>query len=151
MRLPFTWVPFERLVDEMVISRSLRIPNVDLLIALKFPTYLVPHDNKVIWLLHQFRQAYDLFDANDSHIPRTPQGDDVRRMIKAADELAFAEARSLFAVSNAAKRLNRYNGITAPVLSAPLNDPEIFTGGDSRGYIFAGGRIGTDNRQRRPK
>jgi glycosyltransferase involved in cell wall biosynthesis len=147
MRIPFVWTPYERLVDEIAIARSIRVPNVDLLIALKFPAYLIPHDNKVIWLLHQFRQAYDLFDAQQSHIPRTSRGDQIREMIKRADEMAFAEAKSLFAISNAAKRLTKYHNIIAPVLSAPLNDPELFLGGEPRGYIFAGGRIGAAKRQ----
>ena len=34
---------------------------VDRLIGLKFPAYLIPHPRKVIWLLHQHRQAYDLW------------------------------------------------------------------------------------------
>ena len=71
MRIPFTWEPAERLVEEMLVARSLSIVNVDRLIPLKFPAYLAPHPNKVPWLLHQFRQAYDLFDAGQSNIRRT--------------------------------------------------------------------------------
>jgi glycosyltransferase involved in cell wall biosynthesis len=65
MRIPFSWNPAERLIEEMVIARSLRLANVDRVIALKFPASLIPHDNQVVWLLHQFRQAYDLFDADN--------------------------------------------------------------------------------------
>jgi glycosyltransferase involved in cell wall biosynthesis len=147
MRIPFSWRPYERLIDEMVISRSLRIANVDLVIALKFPVYLAPHGRKIIWLLHQFRQAYDLFDAGDTLIPRTQRGDEIRGMIKTADELAFAEAKSLFALPNAAKRLGRYHGSAAEVLVPPLNDPELFVGGETQPYIFAGGRVGPGKRQ----
>ena len=147
MRIPFSHQPFERLIDEMVIGRSLRVANVDLVIALKFPAYLVPHGNKVIWLLHQLRQAYDLFDAGDTLIPRTPRGDEIRAMVRKADEAALAEARSLVALPNTARRLKKYHGITADVLMPPLNDPELFVGGESQGYIFAGGRVGPGKRQ----
>ena len=34
--------------------------EVDLVIATRFPSYLVQHPRKVVWLLHQYRQAYDL-------------------------------------------------------------------------------------------
>ncbi len=34
--------------------------SIDLVIATKFPSYAVRHPNKVVWLLHQFRQAYEL-------------------------------------------------------------------------------------------
>lgn len=147
MRIPFSWQPYERLIDEMVIARSLQIANADLVVALKFPVYLVPHGNKTIWLLHQLRQAYDLFDAGDTLIPRTQRGDEIRGMIKAADELAFSEAKSLFALPNTAKRLSRYHGIAAEVLVPPLNDPELFVGGEPQPYIFAGGRVGPGKRQ----
>ena len=33
---------------------------VDLVIGTKFPSYVVRHPNKVVWLVHQFRQAYEL-------------------------------------------------------------------------------------------
>jgi glycosyltransferase involved in cell wall biosynthesis len=147
MRIPFTWYPAERLIEEMTISRSIRVWNADRVIALKFPAYLIPHDNQVIWLLHQLRQAYDLFDAGQSHIENTSRGDTIRAAIRVADEQAFRGARGLYALPNAAERMLRYNGIAAEKLSQPLNDPELFTGGEDGGYIFAGGRIGTSKRQ----
>jgi glycosyltransferase involved in cell wall biosynthesis len=147
MRIPFSWNPAERLIEEMVIARSLRLSNVDRVIALKFPAYLIPHENQVIWLLHQFRQAYDLFDAGQSHIERSPQGEAIRAAIRAADERAFRSTRALYALPNTAKRLERYHGINASVLSQPLNDPELFSGGGDGGFILAAGRIGDAKRQ----
>jgi glycosyltransferase involved in cell wall biosynthesis len=147
MRIPFAWNPAERVIDEMVIARSLRIPNVDRVIALKFPAYLVPHRNQVIWLLHQFRQAYDLFDAGQSHIEPTPEGDALRAAIRRADEEAFRSAAAMYALTNAAKRLKKYHGLTVPALPAPLNDPDLFSGGDDGGYILAAGRVGKAKRQ----
>lgn len=147
LSLPFTWEPPTRLIEEMVIARSIRVANADRVIALKFPAYMIPHDNKVIWLLHQFRQAYDLFDAGQSSITRDQQSDVLRAAIRAGDEQAFASAKRLFAVAVAAKRLAKYHGIKAEILSAPLNDPELFCGGPDDGFIFAGGRIGAAKRQ----
>ena len=147
MRLPFSWNPAQRLIEEMVIARSVRLTNVDRVIALKFPSYLVPHRNQVIWLLHQFRQAYDLFDSGQSHIERTPEGDAIRAAIRTADKAAFSSARAVYALPNAAMRLKRYNGVDAAVLSQPLNDPELFTGGKDGGFILAAGRIGAGKRQ----
>src|SRR5690606_22450122 len=73
-RIPFTWNPAERLIDEMLIARQLRLFNFDLVIALKFPAYLVPWNDKVLWLLHQYRQAYDLLDAGQSNIAPDARG-----------------------------------------------------------------------------
>ncbi|MBD0275682.1 MAG: glycosyl transferase family 1, partial [Acetobacteraceae bacterium] len=109
MRIPFTWDPAEGLVEEMLVARSLSIVNADRIIPLKFPAYLAPHPNKVPWLLHQYRQAYDLFDAGQSNIDAGPRGQDLRRMIRTADDEAFREARRIFTRSpTGAGRLRRY-------------------------------------------
>lgn len=148
MRIPFSWNPAERLIEEMLIARTLRLHNVDRLIALKFPAYLIPHPNKVCWLLHQYRQAYDLWDAGRSNIPADPRGDEIRGAIRQADNTAFAQARRVYTNSRVtANRLHHYNGVASRVLPPPLNDPDLFTGGKPEGYIFAGGRINADKRQ----
>ena len=148
MRIPFTWDPAERLVEEMLVARSLNIVNVDRLIPLKFPAYLAPHPNKAPWLLHQYRQAYDLFDAGQSNIGADGRGDELRNMIRRADDQAFREARRIFTLSpTGADRLRRYNGFRAEILPQPLNDPELFPGGEAEGYVLASGRVGLGKRQ----
>ncbi len=147
LALPFSWEPAERLVEEMLIARTLRLFNVDRVIALKFPAYLIEHRDKRLWLLHQFRQAYDLFDAGQTHIGRDAAGDELRAAIRTADEAAFAEATRFFALPGAARRVRRYHGLEAIPLATPLNDPELFSGGDAEGYILAAGRVGAAKRQ----
>lgn len=147
-RIPFTWNPAERLIEEMVIARRIRLENIDRVIALKFPAYLVPWHDKTLWLLHQYRQAYDLLDAGQSNIPGDARGAEIIEAVRAADNLAFAEARQIF--TNApitGRRLLRYNGFDSTVLRPPLNDPERFTGGESEGYILATGRVNGAKRQ----
>lgn len=147
-RIPFTWEPAERLIEEMLISRSLRLWHIDRVIGLKFPAYLIPHPNKVFWLLHQYRQAYDLWDAGQSNIPADARGKQIQSAIRQADNLAFAEAQAIYTNSpTTSRRLRHYNGFVSTVLAPPLNDPELFTGGESEGYIFAGGRISAGKRQ----
>lgn len=149
MSLPFRWDPAERLLDEMRIARSLHVVNADRVIALKFPAYLVPHPNKMLWVLHQYRQAYDLWDSGQSNIPDTPRGASIRELIQTADNRAFADAKGLFTLSPTGRdRMLRYNGYSPEILPQPLNDPELFTGGESGRYIFAGGRLGNAKRQR---
>lgn len=146
--IPFTWNPAERVLDEMFICRSLRLWNVDRVIALKFPAYLVPWHNKVMWIIHQFRQAYDLRDAGMSHIANDAQGDRIQRAVRDADNIAFAEATALYANSpKIADRARRYNGVDPEVLRCPLPDPELFVGGESEGYLVATGRVCVGKRQ----
>ncbi len=147
-RIPFTWDPAERLIDEMVIARRLRLYNVDRVIALKFPAYLVPWHDKVLWLLHQYRQAYDLRDAGQSNIPEDARGAQILAAIHAGDAVAFGEAKRIY--TNApitARRLLHYNGVASTVLRPPLNDPELFGGGEAEGYVLATGRVNAGKRQ----
>lgn len=147
LRLPFKWAPTERLADEILIHRRLRLINCDRVIALKFPAYLVPHENKTLWLLHQFRQAYDLADAGQGLSDEGREGE-VKRLIRRADEACFAGCRRIFVNSPVTGgRLKRFNHVDSEVLYPPLNDAELFVGGEPQGYIFAGGRVSPGKRQ----
>ncbi len=147
LRLPFAWSPTDRLVEEVLIHQSLRLLNADRVIALKFPAYLVPHDHKTLWLLHQFRQAYDLGDVGHG-LGDTGRDGEIKRVIRRADELAFSGTKRVLCNSPVTReRLLRYSGVEAEVLYPPLNDAELFTGGEAGGYVFAGGRVAPGKRQ----
>lgn len=148
LRIPFRWDPAERLVDEIVLNRTLKLYNVDRVIGMKFPAYLIPHSNKMLWLMHQYRQAYDLYREGLTNIPLGPAGEPLIRAIRSADNACFADAKRIFTISPVVKdRLERFNQTSADVLHHPLNDPERFGGGSYGGYIFAGGRVGNGKRQ----
>jgi glycosyltransferase involved in cell wall biosynthesis len=148
LRLPFTWDPAERLLQEIFICRTLQIENADRVIGLKFPAYLVQHPHKTLWLLHQFRQAYDMWTSGLSNIPATLRGDHIRSVITSTDNKCFAECRKIYTISAVTQeRLDRYNGVPSEVLWYPLNDPENFVNAGYGDYIFAGGRINGGKRQ----
>jgi glycosyltransferase involved in cell wall biosynthesis len=147
LRVPFSWTPSERLIDEIVLNRSLRLWGVDRVIGLKFPAYLIPHPHQVLWILHQFRQAYDLGDAGQG-LSRTGRDGEIRAAIHAADQACFNQAQAIFVNSPVTQgRLMTYNGTAGEVLYPPLNDAPLFGGGDLGGYLFAGGRITPGKRQ----
>lgn len=147
-RVPFAWEPRERLIEEILINQSFSWYNVDRVIGLKFPAYLMPHPNKVLWLLHQFRQAYDLFEAGQSHLGDDEDGRIIRRAITTADDNCFRECRKIWCNSPITQaRLRRFNKMQSQVLYPPLNDGELFTGGEAQNYIFAGGRVDPGKRQ----
>jgi len=148
LRIPFRWEPVGDIVAQMLAMRAMELPNTDRLIALKFPVYFLRHEHKSMWLLHQFRQAYDLYDAGMSHLQSSGRGDELREAIARADQQSFGEARNVFTNSlTTSDRLWHYNEVPSEVLRPPLNDPELFTGGHSDGYIFAGGRVTVGKRQ----
>ncbi len=134
LRIPFSSNPIDKVVPQMLMCENFKLFNVDKVIALKFPAYMVPHSDKILWLLHQFRQSYDLKE--------------LKSIVTKADTLTFKTAKKIFTNSKAAQhKLKRYNNAASEILNPPLNTPELFTGGTSEGYIFAGGRISSDNRQ----
>ncbi|MDB5457244.1 MAG: glycosyl transferase group 1 [Caulobacter sp.] len=148
LRVPFSWDPAERLVEEILIARGLRLHNVDRVIGLKFPAYLIPHPDKALWLLHQFRQAYDLDVAGQGHLGDDESGRAVKAAIRAADNQGFSECRRIYCNSPVTQdRLSRFNGVAGEVLYPPLNDAALFTGGPYGDYVFAGGRVGLGKRQ----
>jgi glycosyltransferase involved in cell wall biosynthesis len=129
--VPFKWYPPGELVHQMGMWRSLDLTEsngvpIDLVIAMKFPAYLVRHPNKVIWLIHQHRTAYELFDHPEfGDLARSVDGPIVRDMIVLADRRAFAEARRVFTNSaNVAGRLRRSIEVEGEVLyhRSPLSE-----------------------------
>ena len=147
LRVPFQWEPSSGIPAQMLLARALEIDSADRVIALKFPAYLVRHAHKTLWLLHQYRQAYDMYGTDLSNL-RGTEGERIQRLIERADETAFMEARRIFTNSDVTRRrLAEFNGVEGEVLLPPLNDAELFAGGPSDGYIFAGGRVNVMKRQ----
>lgn len=148
MRIPFKYNPATVIPSQMLMVRTLELDNADRVIALKFPAYLIRHAHKTLWLLHQYRQAYDLFESGHTNIPLNSLGDRLRQMIRNADNEAFSEAAGIYTNSEITQaRLRKFNGVDSCVLLPPVNDPHLFIGGQSQGYIFAGGRINKMKRQ----
>jgi glycosyltransferase involved in cell wall biosynthesis len=147
-RIPFRWAPPDKIIEAMLACRLIRLAGVDRVIALKFPVYYVPHPNKVLWLLHQFRQAYDLWGTPWQDLPDTPEGRQVRRTIIQADNALLPEARALYANSDVtAERLKRFNGLDSEVLYPPLFHPERFSCGEYGDYVFYPSRLTHGKRQ----
>ena len=148
VKLPFQWSPCERILDHMLAARFVRLPNVDRVIALKFPAYYVAHENKMLWLLHQFRQAYDLWGTAYQDIPNTPTGHRVRDAVIAADRVHLEKVRHIYTNSKiVGSRLKYYNGLNSDVLYPPLPNPDSFYCDDYEGYFFFPGRITAGKRQ----
>lgn len=131
--LPFKDYPPQNILNTMLISRLLDVTEfvhkrTDLVIGLKFPAYLIQHPNKVLWVLHQYREAYELW-GNDqfTDLHHQPHGLSVRNAIINADNRAFAEAKRIFANSkNVAKRMKIYNQFEAKALYHPPLNAELF-------------------------
>src|SRR6185295_8028121 len=86
---------------------------------MSFPAYLVNHPNKVVWLCHQHRAAYDLFGKLGG-FPDDEQGRYLRDVVERMDLRGLGSARHIFSNSrNVARRLLDSTGLHADVLWVP--------------------------------
>jgi glycosyltransferase involved in cell wall biosynthesis len=144
--VPFKWYPGTRVLDQAFLWRLLDLTEsdgrpIDRVIATKFPAYCVRHPNKVAWVLHQFRQAYDYDRTELGQFSESPEDRATRRAVARLDAVALGEARQVFATSrNVADRLARFNGIEAEVLPHP---PQAlpYRSADSEGFVLSVNRL----------
>ena len=123
--IPFKWYPGTRVLTQAFLWRLLDLEEsngrkIDLVVGTKFPSYAVRHPNKVIWCVHQFRQAYD-FDRTDlGQFSESPEDRATIEAIRRLDEVAFGEAKAVFATSqNVAGRIKDSIGVDAQVMPHP--------------------------------
>jgi glycosyltransferase involved in cell wall biosynthesis len=89
-------------------------------IATKFPSYVVRHPRKVVWLLHQFRQAWDLDRTELGQFSESAEDRAMRQKVLELDRVALGEARAIFTTSSiVAQRLRDSTGLDADVLAPP--------------------------------
>ena len=145
VRIPFACTPVEAVVDQMLAVRLVRLDNTDRAIALSFPSYFVPHDDKVVWLQRQFRPAYEPDGAADAGRSRTPAARNVCSAVREADRSYLGEATRLHTDSAArSDRLRRDLGLSSELLYAPLCDPDVYRCDEYGDYMLALGPIAAD-------
>jgi len=149
VRIPFQWEPAPRVVESMLACRLMRLPNVDRMIGLKFPAYYVPHPDKRLWLLHQFRQAYDFWGTPFQGLPDTPEGHQIRQTVIRSDNICLSQIAKIYTNSHVTSgRLRRFNNIESEVLFPPLFETDHFRAESYGDFIFYPSRITASKRQK---
>lgn len=150
--LPFRWTPKEEILTHAAAWRLVNLSEsngkpIDLAVVTKFPSYFVRHPNKVAWLMHQFRAAYELCDTPYSDFGHTEQDVGIRRTLLELDRKMLSECRRLFAIAqNTASRLERFNGLRAESLYHPPPLADRLRPGDYGDYVLSVGRLETVKR-----
>jgi len=146
--LPFHWQDRVDLLKSALAWRLLDLTSaggrrIDRVIATRFPSYAVKHPSKVVWLVHQLRQVYDLLGSPYSDFAEgRPRDRRAMEMVRSIDRRTLAEARAVYAISaNVAGRLRRGNGLAAEVLHPPSPLGGAIHQGDFGDYVFAAGRL----------
>src|SRR5438445_192895 len=115
----------ERVLTQAFLWRLLDLEEsngrpIDAVIATKFPSYAVRHPRKVVWLLHQFRQAWDLDRTDLGQFSESAADRALRRRVLEFERVALGEARKIFTTSSiVAGRLRDSTGLDADVLAPP--------------------------------
>lgn len=152
-RIPFKWYPPEKLLQAMLMGRLMDIEEVngrkiDRVVALKFPAYFAPHSHKTCWILHQHRQAYDLYGTPLSDLSDSESGRSVAAEIKRWDDFFLPQSRAIYTISKTVvARLRRFNNIAAEALYHPPYKAEHFTTEGWDDYVLYPGRFDLTKRQ----
>ena len=145
--VPYSWQPHDRLGRSALAWRLLDLTHVDgqpvdQVICTKFPSYAVRHPRKVVWLVHQHRQAYDWYGTPLSDFANTDDDRAVRDMLLRIDRTTLGEAQRRYAISrNVSARLKRFCGLD----STPLYPPSRYAGrlhaGPYGDYLLSDARL----------
>lgn len=124
--MPYRWYPRRQLLRSVAMWELADLSEadgrrIDLVISTKFPSYFARHPRHVLWLIHQYRQLYDLYGGPHSEFsPRRWRDRLFRRRFVRRDSAALAAIPVRFTNSaNTRDRLQRYNGVGAEALYHP--------------------------------
>jgi glycosyltransferase involved in cell wall biosynthesis len=148
INIPYKWYPHSQLLETMDYWKKLDLSEsngkkIDLVIATKFPSYFIQHPRKVLWLIHQYRQVYDLLDS-----PYTPFDMRKRRDRKLRDQFVAMDTEALSAyknrftiAKNISARLQEYNCLPSKSLYHPPRLVGRYENISYEDYIFSVGRL----------
>jgi glycosyltransferase involved in cell wall biosynthesis len=145
--IPFKWYPKNEILAHAAAWRLLDLSEangrtIDLAIGSKFPSYFVRHPNKVTWLIHQYRAAYELCGTPYSDFDHVEADVGLRAKLMELDRRMLGECQRLFTnARNTALRLHRYNGLEAQPLYHPPRLADRLHDGPYGDYVLSVGRI----------
>ncbi len=147
VEIPFSVSPKADIPKQLAMWRSINMrtfagKEVDLLIATKFPSYYLDHPCKSVWMVHQYREMYDLFGGRYSDFSDDLRDEQLRQMIFEADNKLLKECKYLSGISrNVTDRISEFNGLKAEVLHPPLPLGNRYYSAESEDYILSVGRL----------
>jgi glycosyltransferase involved in cell wall biosynthesis len=125
---------------------SLNGYGAEIVVCLRFPAYCLAHSKKVVWLPHQHRVLYDLWNPDEPE--NTPERDVARRQLIEKDTRHLTTAERRYTISqNVTARLQRFNGLTSTALYHPPPMAGRLYCAEPEAYIFAPSRLETLKRQ----
>jgi len=148
LKIPFH-SDYHQMLQQMLALRLMDVADsADMMIAIRTPSYLIRHPNKVLWFIHHHRGAYDLWNTPYQDIPNTEEGLQIKDAFINADNLAFRESKKIFTNSQVvSERLLKYNNVDSTVLYPPLMNSEKYSCKECGDYLFYPSRLTHHKRQ----
>lgn len=150
--VPFKWYPKDEILAHAAAWRLLDLSEsngvpIDMIVATKFPCYFARHPNKIAWLCHQYRAAYELVGTPYSDFDHTDGDVGLRRTLIELDTQMLGECRRLYTIAkNTTARLAKYNGVAAETLYHPPRLADRIVPGPAGDYVLSVGRLETVKR-----
>jgi glycosyltransferase involved in cell wall biosynthesis len=152
--MPFRFAPLSEVSRSMEIweNEDLTLLNgyeADHIICLQFPTYYLKHPHKVLWLLHQYRMVYDLWDTPfATEFRKLPEAAVLRDSIRQKDAEFLSEIPKRFTIAkNVSSRLERYTGVSSTPIYHPPFMAEGFYNAPAESYVLVPSRLEEAKRQ----
>lgn len=151
--VPFKTLPNKCLLDLIDFCKTIDMSDscgkdIDKVIGLKFPIYYAPHRDMVLWMLHQHRAAYDLWDNPIEYMVSLPDGKQTKDYITNLDNTLLGQIKNRYTISQkVSERLKYYNNLTSNVLYPPPPNYEKLFHNEYGDYLFFPSRIGLLKRQ----
>ena len=145
--VPFKWYPKDEILAHAAAWRLLDLSEsngrpIDLLIGTKFPSYFARHPNKVVWLVHQHRAAYELAGTDYTDFDHVELDVGLRKKLVALDRQMIEECQRRYTIAETTtKRLERFNGVHAEPLYHPPRLAERLHPGPYGSYVLSVGRL----------
>ena len=153
LKIPLRGTPLKAVYKNIKLWESFccddaSLENTDLMICLKFPSYFFPCKNKILWLTHQHRTIYDLFNTIYGERNLSKRNNALRKRIISKDTLAITSCNKIFTISKTiSNRLYKFNGINSKWLYQPPAMEHAFSPGPIFPYIFCPSRLEAHKRQ----
>jgi glycosyltransferase involved in cell wall biosynthesis len=145
--MPFRFSPPSAVMESMQSWRMQDFERfdcgrIDCVISLKFPTYYLSHERKIVWLLHQHRSVYELYDTPYGESSLSTDAKMLRDKVIEIDTQALGGASAVYTIANTvSKRLYDFNGIHSTPLYHPPPHADCYQPGPAFPYIYVPSRL----------
>lgn len=127
---------------------SFQCGSIDEVVALKFPAFYLRHPSKRVWLMHQHRSIYELWNTPFGDSSSSPDHVRLRDEVMRRDVQALQGARKVFTISpTVTERLWRFNHVESEPLFQPPPNAGLYVAGEPWPYVFIPSRLEAVKRQ----